>query len=315
MAYKVGYFLRANQGVYGVIARHLPSDATLITLATKDPQEEIERAHDVDFLIAVKCTREMIRGASRLRLIQVPGVGYDQVDVEAARAARVPIALTLAGTAEAVAEHTILLMLAVCRRLVELANSVKAGNWLMWDRRLQSRDLRGMTLGLIGMGRVGQEVAARAADLQMKVQYYDPRRVSSYHYVDLDELLRSSDVVSIHVPLTPETRNLIDRRRIAQMKREVYLINTARGEIVDEAALCEALQSGWVAGAGLDVLAKEPPDPQNPLLQLDQVIITPHIAAGTLDSLQAKAQSYAANIERVLAGEAPEGLLHFSAAS
>jgi phosphoglycerate dehydrogenase-like enzyme len=166
-----------------------------------------------------------------------------------------------------------------------------------------------MTIGIIGMGSIGQEVAARAAALKMSVQYYDIRRVPGFRYVQLEELLRSSDVISLHVPLTSETRNLLDPSRIAAIKPGAILINTARGELIDEAALYEALVSGRLAGAGLDVLATEPPDPSNPLLSLEQVTITPHVATGTLDSLHAKARFYAANIERVLAGEAPEGLL------
>lgn len=314
MNLKVGYFLRANPGIYGVIASYLPPGATLVTLATQQPEEKIDQARDLDFLIAVYCTADMIRSATRLRLIQLPGVGYDQIDLEAARVAGVPVALGLDGSSDAVAEHAILLMLAVCRRVVELSNSVKAGRWLMWDRRLQSRGVQGMTIGLIGMGRIGQEVAARAAALKMTVQYYDRVRVAGYQYVELDELLSSSDVISIHLPLTHETRGLIDRRRIARMKQGAFFINTARGEIVDEGALYDALSSGHLAGAGLDVLAKEPPDLSNPLLNLEQVILTPHVATGTLDSLRAKAQFYSANIRRVLSGEAPEGLLEVSSA-
>lgn len=309
MSFKVGYFLRANSDIYAEVARYLPPGARLVTLETRRPEEEIERARDLDFLIAVHCTGDMIRGARRLRLIQLPGVGYDQVDLKAARAAGVLVALSLHGSSDAVAEHTILLMLAVCRRVVELSNSMKAGQWLMWDRRMQSRNVQGMTLGVIGMGRIGQEVAARAAAFKMAVQYHDPVRASGYRYVELDELLGSSDVVSLHVPLTASTYALMDRRRIFQMKPGAFLINTARGELVDEAALYDAICSGHLAGAGLDVLAKEPPDLSNPLLSLEQVILTPHVGTGTLDSLRQKAQLYGSNIQRVLSGEAPEGLL------
>ena len=166
---------------------------------------------------------------------------------------------------------------------------------------------------MIGIGRIGQEVAARAAAVKMTVQYHDPVRVSGYRYVELDDLLASSDVISLHIPLTAGTRGLIDRRRISQMKQGAFLINTARGELVDEAALYEALHSGHLAGAGLDVLAKEPPDLSNPLLRLEQVILTPHVGTGTLDSLREKARFYGSNIERVLSGEHPEGLLRISA--
>jgi phosphoglycerate dehydrogenase-like enzyme len=309
MDYKVGYFLRANESVYSVIRSALPRDMRLVTLTGKDQGEEVDAIRDLDFLISVKATGEMIRAAQKLRLLQLPGVGYDQVNLDAAAKKGIPVAVSASGSSEAVAEHAMLLMLAVSRRLVEMASSLRAGKWWMWERRTASYGMLGKTLGIIGMGRIGHDVAKRAAAFGMAVQYTDVVRVEGYRYCALEELLRTSDIVSLHCPLTAETSGLLDRSRIGLMKPRAILINTARGGIVDEAALHEALLDGRLAGAGLDVFAQEPPDANNPLLHMDQVIATPHISTGTLDSLQAKATFYGDNIRRVLAGEQPQGLL------
>jgi phosphoglycerate dehydrogenase-like enzyme len=314
MTYKIGYFLRANDGIYEVIRSYLPAGSELVTLLSQDPREEIERIRDLDFLIAVRATSEMIRNARELRLLQLPGVGVDQVDLHAAAAARIPVAVSLKGSSEAVAEHAMLLMLSVCRRIVEMANSVRAGKWLMWDRRTVSYGLYGKTLGIVGLGRVGLEVAARARAFGMTVRYNDLHPVDGFRFQDLPTLLATSDVVSLHCPLTPQTKHLLNSETIAMMKRGAIVVNTARGALIDEKALSEAVSSGRLAGAGLDVLESEPPDPANPLLTLEEVIISPHVGTGTIDSLRAKAEAYSQNIRRVLGGEPPLGLVTAAAA-
>jgi phosphoglycerate dehydrogenase-like enzyme len=315
MGYQVGYFLPANESVYSVIRSALPDDMRLVTPARRNAQDEIDCVRDLDFLIAVKVTEEMIRNARKLRLIQLPGVGHDQVNLEAAARAGIPVAIAASGSSDAVAEHTLLLILATCRRLVELANSLREGKWMMWDRRTVSFGLQGKTLGIIGMGRIGREVAARATAFGMSIQYYDVIAVDGFPRCSLEDLLRTSDIVTIHCPLTAETVRLLNRERIELMKKGSILINAARGEIVDEAALHEALMAGHLAGAGLDVFEREPPEPANPLLHMDQVTITPHVATGTLDSLRTKAAFYAENMRSVLAGEQPLGLISESAAA
>jgi phosphoglycerate dehydrogenase-like enzyme len=309
MTHKVGFFLRANEDVYGVIRSALPEDMSLITLAGSDPQEEVERIRDLDFLISVRATREMIRAARKLRFLQLPGVGQDQVDLEAAALAGIPVALCAVGVSDTVSEHTMMLMLAVAKRVVELSNSLREGKWLMWERRMSCYNLKGKTLGIIGMGRIGKEVAARAAAFGMSIQYYDVTTVEGYRFCPLEELLRTSDFVTIHCPLGAETRGLLDRPRLALMKPEAILINAARGGIVDEAALCDALAGGRLAGAGLDVFTPEPPAPANPLLHMHQVVATPHTSGGTIDSMRVRAAFYAENIRRVLAGQSPLGLI------
>ena len=307
--YNVGFFLRACDDVYEVIRQHLPADCQLITLHGDRPDEEFHAIRDLDFLISVRLTERMLGNAPKLKLLQLPGVGYDQVDLEAATRAGVPVAVSLAGSSEAVAEHTFALMFAVMRRVVELSNATKNGKWLMWERRVQSFGLFGRTLGIVGLGRTGMEVARRAVAFGMEVQCCDTAEVQGVRRVAFSELLATSDVVSLHVPLTPETKHMIGAEELALMKRGAVLVNTARGGLVDERALYEALISGHLIGAGLDVFEQEPPRPDHPLLTLDQVVATPHVATGTLDSLCAKAAMYSENIQRVLRGEDPVGLL------
>ncbi len=307
MTCRVGYFIRANEAIYNFIRRNLPAGCELVTLAPGTTP--IELLPDLDILIAGHVSRQMISVATRLKLIMTPGCGSDGVDLLAAQESSIPVAITNVGNTDEVAEHTLMLMLAVSRRLTELDASLRQGKWLMWDRRLQSFSLAGKTLGLVGFGRIGQAVAERAQAFRMKTQYYDIVHQPDGAGIGLDDLLVSSDYVSLHVPLTSSTRHLLDARRIGAMKQGAILINAARGEAVDEPALVRALQEGHLAGAGLDVFEKEPPDPANPLFSMPNVVVTPHVASGTADSLRVKAAHYAENVRRVRAGQSAIGVL------
>lgn len=300
----VGYFQNAHEGVYSAIREALPAGCELVT-----PPDCAKRIGELDVLIAGKVTREMIAAAQRVRLIQTPGVGYDGIDVEAAFERGVPVAYTICGNTDEVAEHTLLLMLAVSRRLVELDQALRAGRWMMWERRIESRNLAGKILGIVGLGRIGRAVARCATAFGMIVQYTDPTESGDLPRRPLDPLLETSDYVSLHVPLSPATRGLLGAARIGAMKQGAILINTARGEIVDEPALVEALRKGRLAGAGLDVFAHEPPAADHPLLALPNVVVTPHVASGTIDSLRRKAAWYSHNIERVMSGQEPLDLV------
>jgi len=306
---KVGYFLKANEGIYNVLRRNMPAELELVTLSQGSIDDLLP---EVDFLIAGKVTPEMFAVARRLRLVQAPGAGTDGIDLEAAAMRGVPVAITVCGIADEVAELTFALILAVDRRLVELDRELRRGNWLMWDRRMVSRTLAGRTLGIVGMGRIGREVAARAAGFKLEVRYSDPEHINGWPRLPLDQLLAESDIVSLHVPLSGLTRRLINRERIALMKPGAVLINVARGEVVDEGALIEALLDGRLAGAGLDVFDPEPPSSTNPLLNMPNVVLTPHVGSGTLDSIELRARAYILNIQRFLAGEELEALVQTS---
>lgn len=228
------------------------------------------------------CDAAVLARADRLRVISRNGAGVDRIDLAAASRRGVVVTNAPGANRIAVAELTIALMLALCRDLVQVAGASRRGEW----PRPTGRELAGKTLGLIGLGAIGREVAHRATAFGLQVLAFDPywpEETGGARRTELELLLRQSDVVSLHAPLTPETDRLIDARRLALMKDGAVLINTARGELIDEAALLQALDSGKLAGAALDVFAEEPPA-GNPLLAHDRVIVTPHIGANTKES-------------------------------
>jgi len=258
------------------------------------PADELARALEgCDGLLvrsATRVTAELLEAAPRLRVVGRAGVGVDNVDLAAATRRGVLVVNTPGGSSVAVAELALGLMLSVSRHVVEATKSLEAGRWE--KKRLQGRELAGKTLGVVGIGNVGSVLVARAQAMGMRVIAYDPfiaaeaaARMGA-RLVPLDALWGEADVVSLHVPLTEQTRGLVDRAVLARMKRGAILINCARGGLVDEAALADALRSGHLGGAGFDVFATEPPAPDNPLLGLDGFVCTPHIG-GSTDEAQA----------------------------
>jgi phosphoglycerate dehydrogenase-like enzyme len=251
--------------------------------------------------------------ATRLKLVQVLSAGYDRVNIAGARKARVPICSNGGANAVAVAEHTIMLILAVYRKLVAFHQNVARGRWHEGiPRTVDIFELEGKTVGLVGLGHIGQQVARRLQAFDARVIYYDAIRRSpaeeerlGVQYVPLDALLETADVVSLHVPLNDSTRHLIDADALRRMKPKAILINTCRGEVVDEKALIEVLRQGRILGAGLDTQEREPADPGNPLLTLPNVTLTPHTAGPTVDSFRKRFQNGYANIQRVAQGQPP----------
>jgi len=251
--------------------------------------------------------------APNLKLVQLLSAGYDRCDIGAARRAGVPICNNGGANSTAVAEHAMLLMLAVCRRVVWQHTNVAAGRWRgnnVQDVRLF--ELKGRTLGIVGLGSIGKKTARMAQAFGMTVQYYDVLRLSEERADDLgvkfallDELLKTSDIVSLHVPLLQETRHMISTPQLAMMKPSAYLINTCRGPVVDEAALIEALQNNTIAGAGLDVFDQEPPPADNPLFGLPNVTLTAHFAGPTYDNQYTRFRNAFDNCQRVARGEKP----------
>ena len=256
---------------------------------------------------------EFFRSAPKLRLVQLLSAGYDRVDVESARKAKVPVANNGGANAIAVAEHTILLMLAVLKQLVKFHLDVVAGRW----RPPASSDapvleLSGRTVGIVGLGNIGKKVARRARGFDARVQYYDVLRLTEaeedalgVRFVLLAELLRTSDIVTLHVPLTDVTRGMIGARELALMKKDAILVNTCRGPVVDEPALYAALKDRKIGGAGLDVLVDEPPAKDHPLFTLPNVTLTPHSAGPTWENWLGRFRNGFDNIQRVAAGRKP----------
>ncbi|HEV8384914.1 MAG TPA: phosphoglycerate dehydrogenase [Candidatus Acidoferrales bacterium] len=256
-------------------------------IVTPPAAELIRELSDAEALIvrsATRVTPELLEQATALRVVGRAGVGVDNIDVEAATRRGVLVMNTPGGNAVSVAEHTIALLLALARRVPQLAAATRAGRWE--KSGAQGTEVRGKTLGLVGLGRVGGEVARRARAMEMRVLACDPflsevaARDAGAELVSLDDLLARSDYVSLHAALGPATEKIINTAALEKMKRGARLINTARGELVDEGALAEALRAGKLAGAALDVFAVEPPR-DSPLLALPNVIATPHVAGST----------------------------------
>jgi D-3-phosphoglycerate dehydrogenase len=253
-----------------------------------NPKEYLNHLPEADALVvrsAVKVTKEVLEKAPRLRAIGRAGVGVDNVDLNAATAAGVLVMNTPGGNAASVAEHTIALMLAMARSIPQASASTRAGKWE--KKKFLGNEIRGKTLGVLGLGSIGREVVGRARAFEMRILASDPyvspqvAEDLDVELVDLARLCAESDYISLHLALTPETRNLISREIIARMKPGVRIVNCARGEMIDQQALAEAIQSGQVAGAALDVFQSEPPPADLPLLALENVLATPHIAGAT----------------------------------
>lgn len=267
------------------------------------------REAEVLFVMATPVPAELLVTASRLRFIQKMGAGVDRIDVDSCAERGIGVARLQAGNAIPVAEHTLLLMLAACRRLPLLDRQTRAGAWDKEAARGASRQIHGMTIGLVGFGAIGRAVARLLLKFGAKVVYHDSTRAPEVveqqlqvTRLPLDELLRTADMVSLHLPLDEKTAGLIDAQRIAAMKPGAILVNCARGGLVDETALHRALVEGHIFAAGLDAFSSEPPT-GSPLLNLDQTVVTPHTAGGTVDNFRSVAERAVQNTLRFLAGE------------
>jgi len=251
----------------------------------------------------------LFAAAPQLRVIGKHGAGYDSVDLEAATAAGVPVLIATGANAYSVAEQAVALMFALGRDIVRLDTRVKAGHWDKWH--YSGRELRGRTLSLVGFGAIARHTAKLAAALGLDVQAYS-RRIEAIDpalarpVATLDELYAASDILSLHCPLVPETRGMINAASLKRLKPGALLINTARGGLIDEAAVTAALIDGTLAGAGLETFAKEPPDPANPLFRAPNLIVSPHIGAHTESAEEAMGLMAADNIIRVLSGGVPD---------
>jgi len=294
----------------------LPPGFTIEVLS-KEEERRIKQLEQADFLMG------FLRGMplrpddyphlGRIKLIQLLSAGYDGIDIERLRKSGIPLCNNGGANSYAVSEHAIMLMLAVYRRLPALDRTVRAGQWR--SSKLgeeQEHELAGKTVGIVGAGMIGRTIARRLSGFEVNLLYYDPVRLSedeevrlSMHYRHFKDLLRQADVVSLHAPFNASTRHLICDGTLDLMKREAILINTARGELIDEAALYRALKDGRIWAAGLDAFDPEPPDPKNPILTLANVVLSPHAAGPTWESWPKRFGNSYANIQRVARGEAP----------
>lgn len=303
---KVFYNSLGTPEIYDLMRRLKPPSLELVFLERDDDDERVEKVRDCEAIIAAatRLTRRTIEAAPRLRFVQHQGVGYhDTVDVPALVERGIRLAVSTAGTI-GVAEHAVMLALAAARRLTFADSELRRGRWHANSLRPVSVELAGKTVGYVGMGRIGQAAAERFRGFQTRGLYSDPNvrlppereAALALEPASLERILREADIVTLHLPLTAETRNLIGRDQLALMKPNAILINTARGGIVNEAALVEALKTGRPGAAGIDVFEVEPLPGNHPLTTLPNTVLTPHIAAGTWDSFIGKMDSVLSNI-------------------
>ena len=257
-------------------------------------------------------TREFLAKMPKLKLVQRAGIGLDNVDMVAASEKGIHVCNTPGVNAVSVAEMTIGMILGLFRKIPLLDRATKDGQWLMWEYRPEMFEMQGKVHGILGMGNVGKEVAKRSAAFGTKILYTNMEPLSAEEeamynakFSNLEEILEKSDIISVHVPLLPSTRNLIGEEEIAKMKPTAVLVNVARGNIIDEAAVAKALQEGRLLGAGFDAFAAEPPEADNPLKNCPNAILTPHVAGGTRDVLEAGIARCVENAYRLSEGEKP----------
>jgi len=296
-------------------------DAEVWQAETPPPKEIIiEKIKDCEGILTLltdKIDAEIMDKAPKLRIISNYAVGYDNIDVKSATQRGIMVTNTPGVLTETTADLAFALILATARRIVEADKFTRSGKWKSWGPMLfLGRDVYGATLGIIGLGRIGQAVARRAKGFNMKVIYYsrkrkeDVERELGVEYRELRSLLREADIVSIHTPLTEETYHLIGEKELSLMKPTAILINTARGAVVDQKALYKALKERRIFGAGLDVYEKEPIDADDPLMELDNVVLLPHIGSASVETRGRMARMAAENLLAGLRGEKPPNLVN-----
>jgi len=293
----------------------LPAGFTIEVLSANDEAERRRQLESADFFMGFRAGLRPgdYDHMKRIKLVQVLSAGYDGIDIEKLRKLKIPLANNGGANAYAVSEHAILLMLALYRKLPSLDRLVRGGQWKSSKLGQEAEhEVAGRTIGIIGLGMIGKTVARRLAGFEVKLLYTDPVRPSAEEakklnvtYREPDDLFREADIITLHAPGDATTHHMINARTIGLMKREAVVINCARGELVDEKALYDALKSGRIAGAALDTFDPEPPKPDNPLFTLPNVIVTPHAAGPTWESWPKRFGNSFENVQRVAQGEPP----------
>jgi glyoxylate reductase len=281
----------------------------------------IEKAKNVDVLVSLlsdKIDVEVFNAAPKLKIVSQLAVGFDNIDIPEATKRGIYVTNTPEVLTDTTADFAWSLLMAVARRVVEADKYVRTGKWKVgWHpAMLQGRDVHGATIGIVGAGRIGYAMAKRATGFGMKILFYDviPRpeieKDLGAKKVDLDTLLKEADFVSLHVPLMKETHHLMNAEKLKLMKKTAYLINNARGPVVDEKALYEALKEGRIAGVGLDVFEQEPTSVDNPLLKLDNVVVAPHISSASYETRSEMSKMVADNLVSFFDGKKPPNLVN-----
>lgn len=317
---KVVFLSRTDPAIRETFWEHVPHGFDVVWLEAKTAtnNEIIEHLRDADFLLLTRARvpEQALREAKRLKLIQLFSQGYDGVPLDVTTELDIPVANVGGANTIAVAEHTMLLMLAVMRRLCPSVAAAREGKAAIDIDRRRYYQLYGKVVGLVGLGSIGRQVAKMVSGFSASVIFYDktpiPQSVLNKvkaKPVGLNELLRTADVVSLHVPLLESTRHMMGAEQFNMMKPSAFLINTSRGEVVDEAALINALRQKKLAGAGLDVLTKEPTDRDNPLLSMDNVVATPHVGGYSWENFLTRFDDVWGNVISVWQGKPPRNVV------
>jgi len=281
----------------------------------------IEKAAKVDALATLlsdKIDAEVFDGAPNLKIVAQMAVGFDNINAEEATKRGIYVTNTPGVLTETTADFAWALLMAVARRIVEADKYVRSGNWKVgWhSMMIQGRDVYRATIGIVGLGRIGGSIAKRAKGFDMKALYYDVVRrpdlekEHNIQFTDMDVLFQKADFITINVPLTKGTYHLVDEKKLRMMKKTAFLINNARGPVVDEKALYKALKEGWIAGAGLDVFEQEPTQKENPLLKLDNVVVAPHISSASYETRSRMAEMVAENLVAFFERKTPPNLVN-----
>jgi lactate dehydrogenase-like 2-hydroxyacid dehydrogenase len=318
MTVTVIYFEKVSPEIHKMIETYKEAATEIVywhDLNDSQKEHVLSRAHYF-ITAATPITRSIIEKAPNLKLIQKTGSGVDNIDLEAAEERGILVASTPGVNSSSVAEMTIGMILCLYRKLHFLDQETKQGKWLMWEHRPFMFEMKGKTHGIIGMGNIGKKVAQLSKGFGTNVIYFNRNRLSiedetrlGISYTSVRELLTISDIVSLHIPLLAETRNLIGETELNLMKPNAILINVARGNIIDEKALVQALKTGNLLGVGMDTWSSEPMQADNPLLQFTNVLATPHVGGGTRDVLENVLRLSFENIEKVEKAKMPNNLV------
>jgi len=296
-----------------IVQGEVPEGFCISFLSEQTQDALIAEAASADYILAggrLKISKEVLEKAKKLRMVQRSGVGLDALDLDAIKEKGVPLYVNQGVNSESVAEHALLLMLACLRKLPTINRNTKNGVWKKQEQGVQTAELKGKTIGIVGMGNIAKTLVGLLKPFRVRILYYnliqmpaDYEIENNMRFVGMDELLNNSDIVTIHCALTPETRNLINKETLGMMKDGAILINTARGEIVDPDALADALKNGKLSYAALDVHAQEPIQEDYPLKDIENVVLTPHIAGVTADSFRTMMHDAFRNIDCFDRGE------------
>lgn len=314
MSYKVVFFNGQGEQVADIFQGKAPEGFETSWRPHRLPSDEKRPlVRDADFLVLhpAEIDADVLREAKKLRLLQLLTAGYDKIDLRLTGELGIPVATNGGANAWAVAEHAVTLLLALYKRLIPSDRAVREGKWRQAVSGFNTFEVAGKTLGLVGAGNIGRKVGRRLASFEATIIYYDVvpapdiEKELGARRVSLEELLKAADIITLHLPFMRETRGLIGRRELAMMKPTAVLLNTSRGAIVDEEALIEALQQKRIAGAGLDVFHQEPISPDNPLLKLENVVLTAHTAGHAYEGWFRRSQFAWENIQRIADGRQP----------